>query len=138
MSALRVEGGCLCGTVRYRAGGPATDPTLCHCRTCRKAAGSPVVGWATVPAAGFIFVAGRPVEYRSSPDVVRTFCGACGTPLTYTHAGLPASIDVTLGSLDDPEAFPPADHIWTSHRLAWMETAAALPAHAETRPTGAS
>jgi hypothetical protein len=36
MSTL--EGGCLCGVVRYEAaslGGP------CHCRTCRKAHGAP-------------------------------------------------------------------------------------------------
>jgi hypothetical protein len=127
-SASAVEGGCLCGAVRYRVeGGAASDPTLCHCQSCRRAAGAPAVAWVTFPLAGFTIVAGEPVSYRSSPPVVRTFCGRCGTPLTYTHEKLPDVIDVTTCSLDDPEAFPPRDQVWTSHRIGWMETAADLP-----------
>lgn len=122
------EGGCLCGAVRYRAAGPAGDPTLCHCRSCRKAAGAPVVAWVTFPAAGFSFVSGRPVAYRSSPEVVRTFCGGCGTPLTYRHDKLPLEVDVTTCSLDEPAAHPPRDQVWTSHRLGWMAATDRLPA----------
>ena len=28
-------------------------------------------------------------------------------------------IDVTIGSLDDPEAVPPTQEIWLEHRLTW-------------------
>ncbi|HUP25581.1 MAG TPA: GFA family protein [Thermoanaerobaculia bacterium] len=127
------EGGCLCGAVRYRISGPASDPTLCHCATCRRAAGSPVVAWVTVPRSGFALAAGQPVTYRSSSEVVRTFCGVCGTPLTYQHAKLPGEIDVTTCSLDEPEAHPPHDQVWTSHRLGWMARAGELPAFARRR-----
>ena len=45
-----LEGGCLCGDIRYKVGGELTDkevPTLCHCRICQQSTGAPVVPWAT-------------------------------------------------------------------------------------------
>ena len=73
-----------------------------------------------LPAPPFEFTKGTPARYRSSP-VVRTFCARCGTSLTYQHTSFPDEIDVTIASLDDPAVFPPADHIWTSERIAWLE-----------------
>ena len=34
------EGGCLCGSVRYRVNAPLRDVTTCHCGECRKSHGS--------------------------------------------------------------------------------------------------
>ena len=33
-------GGCLCGTVRYQAHSLLYPATLCHCTSCRRAAGA--------------------------------------------------------------------------------------------------
>jgi hypothetical protein len=127
------HGGCLCGAVRYRAGGEASHPTLCHCASCRRAAGAPVVAWVTFPRADFAFTQGTPTRYRSSPPVLRSFCATCGTPLTYQHDAHPGEIDITVASLDDPSAFPPADHTWTSEQLPWLELGDALPRHRRSR-----
>ena len=113
------EGGCSCGAVRYRASGEASLPTLCHCQSCRRAAAAPAVAWVTFSRGEFVFTAGAPARYRSSPPVVRTFCARCGTPLTYEHEASSQSIDVTTASLDQPEHFAPVDHTWTSERLRW-------------------
>ena len=126
------EGGCLCGAVRYRGVGEATNATLCHCRSCRTAAGSPVVAWVTLPANGFAFSRGEPVRYRSSAKVVRTFCGRCGTPLTYVHDDFPSGVDVTICTLDRPERFAPCDHTWVSERLPWFHANEHLPAYPQT------
>jgi hypothetical protein len=50
---------------------------------------------------------------------VRTFCGRCGTPLTYRHDSSPGTVDVTTVSLDDPDRFPPTREVWLEHKLAW-------------------
>jgi hypothetical protein len=126
MSSEQVEGGCLCGAVRYRFAGVPKGSGLCHCRSCRKAAGAPAVAWITVALADFAFTAGKPVRFRSSPQVERTFCGACGTPLTYHHDEETGTIDVTTVSLDAPERFPPTKEIWLDHRIPWMATNPAL------------
>ena len=128
-----VEGGCLCGAVRYRASGEAFHSTLCHCRSCRRAAGAPLVAWTTFRNAEFALTRGTPIRYRSSPPVVRTFCGACGTPLTYQHTSFPDEVDVTVASLDDPASFAPADHTWTSEKIPWLALGDALPRHPRSR-----
>jgi hypothetical protein len=115
-----LEGGCLCGALRYRLDRPPLEAAVCHCGTCRRAAGAPSVAWATVAAEGFAFVAGAPAAFASSTGVTRTHCAACGTSLTFQSG--PESIDLTLASLDDPEAVPPSKEIWLSHRLSWEVT----------------
>jgi hypothetical protein len=113
-----LTGGCLCGAIRYRSASLPQHSTLCHCATCRRASGAHALGWVAVAKSGFEFT-GTPSEYRSSPPVVRTFCGACGSPLTYWHADWPDIMDVTTGSLDSPQDFPPVDHIWMADAVAW-------------------
>ena len=97
-----LEGGCLCGAVRYKVTGPALDRGSCHC--------------------------------RSSAEVTRSFCGHCGSPLTYRHAGRPDRLDIMTCSLDDPDALPPAYHVWISHKPRWAVIDDRLPAFETTRP----
>jgi hypothetical protein len=113
------QGGCLCASIRYRIAGAPLAQARCHCRSCRLAAGAPSVAWIVVRREDFVFTAGTPVRFHSSPAVVRTFCGTCGTPLTYQHEASPDTIDVTTATLDAPEKFPPTREVWLSHRLAW-------------------
>ena len=114
------EGGCYCGGVRYRVSGSPLHATVCHCESCRRCCGAQSVAWVTFPVAAFEWVKGEPVRFRSSPPVERTFCGACGTSLTYAHVEeRPGDVDVTTASLDDPEAFPPTKHVFWQHRLSW-------------------
>lgn len=124
------EGGCLCRAVRYRAVGNVVSSSLCHCITCRKAAGAPSVGWVVWQESDFSWIGETPSRFASSPGVVRTFCSRCGTPLTYQNAlSAPGTIDVTTASLDNPDAFPPTMEIWTDHKLAWECLNPALPQH---------
>ena len=126
------EGGCLCGAVRYRVEGEPIASGICHCRTCRKAASAPALPFAVFPTDRFAFTQGEPAEFRSSPPVLRTFCGRCGSPLTYRSEDEGGRIDVMTCSLDHPEAFPPAFHVWACHELAWERGAGSLPSHATT------
>ena len=128
-----LKGHCLCGAIRYEAAGKVTNETVCHCSMCRRAAGLPMVGWFTVPRASYRVVAGEPASYRSSKQAVRTFCAACGTPLTFASTRFPDEIDVTTCSLDDPEAAPPRDHTRASTKLSWVKLADGLPVYPEQR-----
>ncbi len=124
-----LEGGCLCGAVRYRIDGPVLVSGICHCRTCRKVASAPSLPFVCVPSAAFTIVKGAPAETKSSPPVTRSFCGACGSPLTYRSDSEPETIDVMTVSLDRPEAAPPTLHVWTSEKLAWEVIADGLTAY---------
>ncbi len=129
-----LEGGCLCGEVTYRVDREPLDAAYCHCTLCRRAAGAPAVPWGTVAVEGFAFTKGKPAVYRSSERGERKFCARCGTQLTFQYVGNAKTIDFTLASLSDPEAVKPQYHIWTKSRVAWFDTADALPRHEEKGP----
>ncbi len=84
-----IQGGCMCGAVRYSATANPANSMVCHCQSCRRSAASPVVAWVTFAKAEFRFTRGTPREYESSAKVKRRFCGACGSPLTYEHLDTP-------------------------------------------------
>jgi hypothetical protein len=133
MNMQTIEGGCLCGAVRYRAYGPAYGITHCHCKTCRRASGAPFVTWAGFDTDKITFTKIEPAAYASSPNVTRTFCDKCGTALTYQRVDVPGSIDVTLGSMDEPETLMPEDHTWTESRLSWIVLDDQLPKYPRER-----
>lgn len=128
-----MEGGCLCGGVRYVVDGQPTNSGICHCRTCQRAASAPRLPFLGVPSGAFRFLKGTPTDYISSPGVIRTFCGRCGSPLTYRREDTPGELDVMTLSLDDPNIFPPAFHVWTSEAVTWDSLAGNLPAHVRSR-----
>ncbi|MEJ1960056.1 MAG: GFA family protein [Gammaproteobacteria bacterium] len=119
MSNVTAEGGCLCGAIRYRATGDSTARALCHCRSCRLASGAPSVAWVVFRAGEFAFVSGEPIRFHSSPSVTRTFCGKCGTPLTYQADSRGDSIDVTTATLDRADEYAPTIEIWLEEKLEW-------------------
>lgn len=119
---VNAPGGCLCGAIRYRITAAPIATSFCHCRSCRLATGAPAAAWVILPRDGLVFDQGEPVSFASSPGKQRTFCGRCGTSLTYRREDRPDSIDIHTATLDDPDAFPPTREIWLEEKIAWMAT----------------
>lgn len=133
-SAKVIEGGCLCGALRYGIAGPVGDVVHCHCAMCRRASGAPVVTWISVPVAHFAFSSGEPSVYRSSSHAERRFCGDCGAQITFWSKHDSENIDVALGTLDQPEHYPAIRNIWTGSRLPWIQLDKHLPDYTEESP----
>jgi hypothetical protein len=129
-------GGCLCGAVRYEARGIPRFPCFCHCETCRRAVGAPVVPWVTFATGELRMTRGALTQYRSSSAVLRGFCAACGTSLTYLNETRAADIDLTLTSLDQPQRLAPAMHVWVVHKLPWLSITDGLPQYPAGAPAG--
>lgn len=121
------EGGCQCGAVRYKINAAPKALVNCHCRDCRRAAGGPSLAWIIMPRAGFKYISGRPKSFSSSPPVTRSFCGDCGTSLTYQHESSPDTIDVTAATLDEPDEFAPTKEIWVEQKVNWEVLNDSLP-----------
>jgi hypothetical protein len=128
-----LKGHCSCGVIRYRIDALPTKETVCHCETCRRTSGAPMMAWFTVPSAHFQVVAGEIAHFRSSDHGERGFCARCGTALTFQSSRCPDEIDVTTCSLDDPEAVPPLDHTFTRSQLSWVRLGDGLPRHLAAR-----
>jgi hypothetical protein len=106
--------------IRYRITERPAYSVVCHCSSCRRAAGAIAIAWITVARSQFRFVSGFPQPYQSSMGVVRRFCSTCGSSLTYENSASADSIDITAATLDQPEAFPPRQEVWLEHRVSWQ------------------
>jgi len=123
-------GGCLCGAVRYAMTGAPMGVIYCHCRSCRRHAGAPVVALAGYRRDQMRYTHGTPDVFASSPGVGRAFCRDCGTPLTWEGDGgeeVGPMVEVLVGTFDRPEDFPPDCHIHHGERLPWFEVHDRLP-----------
>ncbi len=87
---------------------------------CRRTSGAPFVTWMVVPAAAFRYRTGTPTLLESSSRGKRYFCNACGTPLTCVITSRSEHVDVTVGSLDEPDAYPPVAAVHEDSRLGWL------------------
>lgn len=125
-----LEGGCLCGAIRYRLTGPSLFVSQCCCKDCQKATGT---GHTTIVGIhkSQLALEGEPKTYTNAGDtggkVTRHFCGECGGRL-YTSGDLPGEIImVQAGSLDDPDAIVPQSVIYLKDATAWDHFDPALP-----------
>lgn len=120
MNEVEHTGRCLCGAVRYRTTAAPKWIANCHCESCRRATGAPLTTYAGFAAEVFAFVAGEPERFQSSPGVTRTFCGRCGSPLTYEGARWPGEVHVLIGTMARPADFPPAGDAFAEEKLPWV------------------
>ena len=130
-----VTGGCMCGAVRYEAIGEPMTVAYCHCASCRRHTGAPVVAWVAYESHQVRYSKGKRKIYNSSPGVERAFCGECGTPLTWEgesrrFAGKLIT-EFHISTLDDPLTYVPDRHWFDSERLAWFDIADSLPRYRE-------
>jgi hypothetical protein len=131
------HGGCLCGAVRYEATGEPYNVTHCHCEDCRRSSGAAFVTWASFRRSEFRFAEGEP-RVVSWAGRLRSFCGTCGTPLTFMATQQADEVDVTVCSFDHPEVLSPTDHTWVDDQLPWIQLADGLPKHKQARPNDAA
>lgn len=127
----RTEGGCLCGAIRYQVEGAVSESGYCHCRTCQRQSGAPVVAWFAVPAPQFSFLAGTPKKFRASTLASREFCGDCGTYFLFREDDPAATLGINTATLDNPNLVPPGFHIWHESRIQWFDTGDDLLRHAK-------
>lgn len=130
-----IEGGCNCGSVRYRIEGEPLSVAACHCSNCRKQSGS-AYSVNIIVKASAITVEGELASYldhdtSNGHPVLREFCGACGSPIRSVPQSNPKFVAIKAGTADAPEALAPRLHIWTRTCLPWVDIPDGMPRYPE-------
>ena len=120
-------GGYHCGAIRYRAEGMRDRASVCYCRVCQKASGSPFMAFGRFPAEKVSWPT-PPALFASSNVVERGFCRDWGIPLSYRGVGGP-NISLTIQSLDEPETARPEISFSAATQPSWCRSLADLPDH---------
>ncbi|MBJ19034.1 MAG: GFA family protein [bacterium] len=139
VDAKLLMGSCLCGGVRYRAEGPLTLVTRCHCLQCRKQSGAEFATNASLENDRFELLEGEALlrDFESSPGEKRIFCGQCGSSILKRSAASPDFVRLRLGCLDSDFDQKIQIRIFTESRLAISEFSDDIPSF-ETLPGAAS
>jgi hypothetical protein len=126
-SRVKRMGGCACGEVRYGFYEPLLVEAACHCRACQYSTGGGPAYVVSVSRDVFKITRGQPREFTTLSEagnhVTRAFCGTCGSPLFAFNDAQPEAVVVKVGSLDEPQAFKPRLHVWTSEAQPWHRMA---------------
>ena len=115
-------GHCLCGAIGFEVDGEPLDVGLCHCESCRRHSGGVCAPFATFAKKAVRWFGAERRRFRSSPPVIRSFCGQCGSPLAYENEATGEEIDLYLGAFDQPDRFPVRQHTHDAERVAWFDT----------------
>ena len=131
----KIEGGCLCGQVRYKSDAEPVMQVVCHCETCHKNSGSGFSLNVAVPedsleASGDSLKTYEDHSGASGQGFFRKFCGNCGSHVFAHGPAYGPLIFIKAGTLDDPSWVAPKLHIWCEEKMPWVD----IPADAEQAP----
>lgn len=131
-----VDGGCTCRFVRYRMTAPPLFVHCCHCRWCQRETGASFALNALIEAdrvqllEGEVEVADTPSNSGKGQRIAR--CPRCKVAVWSNYGGAGDVIRfVRVGTLDEPDRFPPDIHIFTSSKQPWVVLPPGTPAMAE-------
>lgn len=116
-----MEGGCLCGHIRFRVTGPPDYPHTCSCKMCQRHTGALTVAWVEFSAEAVAWTGpgGAPAVYRSSEASSRAFCPLCGSTIGAIDDD--PVVALVTGIFDDAsaEALRPKGHSYVKERPDW-------------------
>ena len=123
---IQLQGGCLCGAVRYTLTRAPNYVYFCHCRDCQLESGSPFVTDMNVDRDA-VQIVGELTRYARTGDsgkpIHRHFCSRCGTTLYTEFEVDPEHVSIKACSLDDPSGLTPDRHLFTIRKQPWLKLA---------------
>lgn len=125
MSDAGMGGRCTCGSVRFCMTSKPLFVNGCHCRWCQRETGSAFAINAMIEADRVVLLSGVPetvwTPSNSGKGQKITRCPSCRTALWSNYAGAGDAIRfVRVGTLDNPDHYPPEIHIFTASKQPWF------------------
>lgn len=120
-----VEGGCACGTVRYRLLEDPLELHVCHCTDCQTVSGSAFIMCMAVHTRSLELVQGDlvTVSFKSPDGLAKSerHCPDCSCRVWCEIEDLADVLALQAGTLDDTSWIEPIAHIWTSSAQPWIK-----------------
>jgi hypothetical protein len=117
-----IEGGCLCGGVRFELTSPPEHAGYCHCTRCQARTGSGSSAQARVDGRSFRLLAGDElVRTWRHPDggFEKGFCGRCGAHLFSRNPDDPTQMSVRMSAFDTDPGVRPQFRQFVAYAAAW-------------------
>ncbi|MFD1157080.1 GFA family protein [Roseovarius aestuarii] len=116
---MPIRGHCLCKSICFELTGPHNWVGHCHCDSCRRGAGAPVVTFIGHPNGHWRWTGARPTQFTSSAGNYRYFCPTCGSSVAYASDRYPDEMHFHAALLETPAAVKPSEIYHEDERLPW-------------------
>ena len=101
---MEINGGCLCGNIKYVADVDPDTATICHCEDCQRSTGAGKASILVIKKSNFN-LNGEPKFYGTKGSmgstVNRGFCSNCGSGIFSYLKELPNFLFLKVGTLQD-------------------------------------
>ncbi|WP_437935315.1 GFA family protein [Sorangium sp. So ce341] len=131
-----IEGGCSCGSIRYRIEGALQHARACHCSRCRKTFSGASSAYAEVAAgSNFMWTAGEDklTKHITGHGWGLAFCSVCGSTLCGMFGEQVHG--VTLGCIDGDPGVRIEMHIFVGSKAPWDQIGGDAPQYEERPPS---
>jgi hypothetical protein len=129
-----IEGGCLCGRVRYNAEAEPTFVGVCHCTDCQKFSGSAFATVVGIPATALKLTGAVKTFTKlgdSGKPIHRRFCPECGSGIMEEADALPGMMMISVGTLDDRSLVKPNSQIYCDSAQSWVQLGEEMKSYAK-------
>jgi hypothetical protein len=116
-----LQGGCLCGAVRFEVTSPFSLSGYCHCTHCQRRTGTGSSVSGRVPREGFRLLQGKAQlrAFRPPVGVPKLFCTTCGAALFSGDPFGDPLVAIRLGALDRDPGIRPSYRQFVDSAVSW-------------------
>ncbi|MDQ6841427.1 MAG: GFA family protein [Actinomycetota bacterium] len=122
MSDPSMQGGCLCGGVRFELSEPAKYAGYCHCTRCQRRTGTGSSAQARIDGRSFRLLRGEElVKAWRHPDggFEKCFCRECGAHLFSRDPDDHAQMSIRMGAFDGDPGVRPTWRTFVAYAAPW-------------------
>ena len=118
---MKIEGGCLCGKVRYEITAPLVVAGYCHCTRCQRRTGSAASASARIAPGSLRVISGKELikAWRPPNGFAKVFCVNCGGALWSQSQESPDVISVRMGTFDVDPGIRPSARSYVAYAAPW-------------------
>lgn len=116
-----LQGGCLCGTVRFQVSGPILSAGYCHCTHCQRRTGTGSSANCRVRRESLEILAGGEHlrSYKPPVGVPKLFCSVCGSALFSGDFEAHEEVAIRLGAFDEDPGVRPQYRQFVDSAARW-------------------
>ena len=123
---MKIDGGCHCGQIKFRAEVDTDHILICHCTDCQTLSGSAYRTVAPAKEGTFEITSGKLKMYEKTAEDgsirIQTFCPDCGTPIySSPPQGTPGFFGIRVGAIKQRDQLVPKNQIWVRSSQTWTQ-----------------
>jgi hypothetical protein len=129
---MKIDGGCHCGQIKFRAVVDPDQVLICHCTDCQTISGSAYRTVAPTKEGTFEIISGELKKYEKTAEDgsirIQSFCPECGTPIySSPPEGTPGFFGIRVGAIKQRDQLAPKSQYWVRSSQLWTQDLSHMP-----------